>query len=128
MLSSAKLTHGETMPRIKSTDQIASIKAKQKELADQLKAANVKARADAKAIEDRRALTAGRLVVSELIGNASGPLAAAFRAVANIKMTKSGERALFELPDLSAKSNGGGHSESVVASKGGTTGLTSGGG
>ena len=88
------------MPKQKPSDQVATLRRQQAELMAKLKEAQGKAREEAKEIQRRKNELAGSLALKELEANPSGAFAVALRDLLQAGLTKTAERALFDLPAL----------------------------
>ena len=94
------MKHGGGMPRQSNSDKLATLRKQQKELAEKLREAEVKAKAEEKEREDKKALVAGRAFLRELAENQFGPAAAELTRVVDKWTPKAADRALFGLPPL----------------------------
>ena len=88
------------MARQKPSDQVATLKKMQADLAKKLKEAETKARNEAKEGQRRKNELAGAVALKELEANPSGVFADALLGLFKHHLTRAADRELFGLPPL----------------------------
>jgi hypothetical protein len=101
------LNHREqsTMPKLKPSDQVTSLRKLQADLMAKLKEAQVKARLEEKETQRLKNEIAGSIALKELDANPTGSFASALRDLLHTGLTKASQRALFDLPALLKPAN-----------------------
>jgi hypothetical protein len=106
------------MPRQKPTDKIAALRAKQAELAAQLKAAEARESEKQRKLDTRRKIVAGALALTHHEQNPDSEFAKVFFRLLDEYVVKKEERALFtflsDTPETRPKPSGDTHSLKVV--------------